>query len=213
MATVPQYKRETKLNGTPQPYNNVQVNGDMFGENIAKAGQNMAKSLQNFGDAVIDIKNTIDTAHLMELANSNEKWEQENLFDKEKGYYYKTGKDAAGKSKDVLDSYDKAMQKEISKYSFSPANMRKAQHIIDQKRTRVSYGVNAHDFRETKNYATNELNIGLENAINTAVNLRNKPEDIQKQIANGYTIIDLNGQLMHTDETSIALPRSGLNLA
>ena len=207
MATVPQYKRETKLNGTPQPYNNVQVNGDMFGENIAKAGQNMAKSLQNFGDAVIDIKNTIDTAHLMELANSNEKWEQENLFDKEKGYYYKTGKDAAGKSKDVLDSYDKAMQKEISKYSFSPANMRKAQHIIDQKRTRVSYGVNAHDFRETKNYATNELNIGLENAINTAVNLRNKPEDIQKQIANGYTIIDLNGQLMHTDETSIALQK------
>lgn len=207
MATVPQYQRETKLNGTPQQYNNVQVNGAMFGENIAQAGQNVAKSIQNFGDAVIDIKNTIDTAHLMELANANEKWEEENLFDKEKGYYYKTGKDAAGKSKDVLASYDKAMQKEIQKYSFSPANMRKAQHIIDQKKTRVAYGVNAHDFKETNNYAQNELKIGMENAINVAINSRNNPEDIKKQLQNGYTIIDVNGKLTHADETTIALQK------
>ena len=207
MPTVPQYHREVSAQLTPTPEIRVQTNGDMFGENVYKAQANLGKAAGDFLDGMIAIKERIDNTKILELANRNAEWEQQNLYDKDNGYLYKFGKDAYGQSESLLKNYDQYMNDYISKSGFSPAAKRRAQETATRLRSRVMYEVTRHDFQQGVEWSKNEAQTAQINYLNTAVNFRNNPEEINKAIQSGYQAIEMQGEIQHLDSTAINLQK------
>lgn len=207
MVTVPQYQRQVKPKTTPNEYQKVDINSDMFGGNIARAGSNMGDSIAKTGDAIIEVKRRVDQTKILEIANESAAWEQQNLYDKDNGYYYKTGKDAYGQSTKVLESYDKMMSQKLANAGLSPVALIDAESSIGKFRDRISQGVNAHDFKEGVSWSNMEAATGLKNTVNAAVNGRNNPQDIQKQIGSGYQILEWQAGVQHKDADTLTLEK------
>lgn len=205
MPTVPQYHREVAAQLTPTPYLNAQVNGDMFGENIAKAQANLGKAAGNFANGMMQIQERIDNTKIIELANRSSEWEQQYLYDKDNGYYRQTGKDAYGKSEGLLKNYDQYMNDYVSKSGLSPAAQRRARETVAHLRHRIMTGVTTHDYNQGVEWSKNEAQTAQINYINTAVNLRNNPEEINKAIQSGYQAIEMQGEVSNLDDTTINL--------
>ena len=116
MPQVPEYNRQVRLNGTPQPYQNYRLTEDMFGGGQAKALSNMGGGLNNLANAALKISEQIDDAKMLEMSNQIDQWEQDNLYNKDTGYYYKNGKDAVGKSGEIMKNFDDFVQEYKSKF-------------------------------------------------------------------------------------------------
>jgi len=101
MPQVPQYQRQVAPQVVPDKYIDVNVNQDMFGVNVSKALGNVGNAVSDFGDAMLEIKNRLDDTKILGMVNKSSEWEQQHLYDKENGYYYKFGKDAYGQSSDT----------------------------------------------------------------------------------------------------------------
>ena len=106
MVTVPTFNRETTLNGAARPLEHLELNGTMFGQAQAKAAENMSRSMQRVALAANHISDTIERTKGIEFNNAIEKWKQDNLLDKENGYFSKQGADAAGQSDAVMKNFD-----------------------------------------------------------------------------------------------------------
>lgn len=203
MPTVPQYNRQVAPVNTPTPYKDLQLNQDMFGGNVYKAQENLGNAMSGMITMLSDIKERVDNTKIVELANRSSEWEQTNLYDKENGYYYKTGKDAYGKSKDIMDDYDKYMNKFIEEARFSPSASRRAKETVIGLRGRINQSVTAHDFKQGITWSNSEAETGKMNYINNAVNMRNNPNEISKSLISGYQIIEWQGEIQHKDEATI----------
>lgn len=207
MVTVPQYQREVKPEVTPTPYNHVQVNGDMFGVNVAQAYGKMGEAIQNTLHTAVDIKNRIDDTKMLEIYNEQSEWEQKNLYDKENGYFYKQGKDAFGKSKEVMENFDKDLQEKISKAGFTPANAARFNASFARMRNRIAAQVNAHDFQQGVKWSTAEAGLAMQNAITSGVNARNNDEEIATHLATGLQSIEWQGEIQQKDKAQIEMDK------
>ena len=110
MPQVPQYQRQVAPQVTPNEYIKLDVNQDMFGVNVSKALGNVGNAIGEFGNAMADIKNRLDDTKILGMVNKSSEWEQQHLYDKQNGYYYKFGKDAYGQSEALLKDYDDYMK-------------------------------------------------------------------------------------------------------
>lgn len=207
MPTVPQYQRQVAPQLTPNEYIKLDVNQDMFGVNVSKALGNVGKAMGDFGDAMLDIKNRLDDTKILEMVNRSSEWEQQNLYDKEKGYYYKFGKDAYGQSEALLKDYDDYMKDYMKEMRFTPNAARRAQDTYMKTRERIMQGVTAHDFKQGVAWSNSEAETSKMNYINNAVNLRNNPDEISKSLLSGYQAIEWQGELQHKDEAAIRLEK------
>lgn len=203
MPQVPQYQRQVAPQLTPTPYRNDNVNEDMFGANISKAQANFGNALGSFTDALGQVKARMDDTKILGLANYSSEWEQQNLYDKDNGYYYKQGKDAYGLSEGLLKDYDKYMDDYISKSGLSPSAARRAKETVTGFRYRIMQGTTAHDYKQGIAWSNTEADTAKANYINNAVNLRNSPEEISKSLLSGYQIIEWQGEIQHKDEAAI----------
>lgn len=204
MPQIPQYQRETKLNGTALPYQHLQTTPEMFGAAQAKATANAANGMNELANAALRISNTIEETKVMAFNNAVEQWRQDNLLDKENGYLSKQGQDAAGKSPDIMKNYDAFVENWKSNNKVSNFSAKRIEAISGHKRSSILYNATNHDLRETNTYATTQGKIGVENAINNAVTERNNPEAIKMQIANINKIAEWKGELQNSDATTIA---------
>ena len=204
MPQIPQYQRETKLNGTALPYQHLQTTPEMFGNAQAKATANAANGMNELANAALRISNTIEETKVMAFNNAVEQWRQDNLLDKENGYLSKQGQDAAGKSPDIMKNYDAFVENWKSNNKVSNFSAKRIEAISGHKRSSILYNATNHDLRETNTYATTQGKIGVENAINNAVTERNNPEAIKMQIANINKIAEWKGELQNSDATTIA---------
>lgn len=203
MPIVPSFKRETTLNATNKPYMNVNVNGDMFGANVAQAVGNMGDAAKGVVNAALRIQDTIDDAKFLELSNNIDKWEQDNLYDKENGYYYKMGKDAVGKSPEVMKNYDDFIEQYKAENIISPHLQRRIDDLATKKRSRISYNVNRHDFNQTGEWARLEGKKATDNAILGMVHARNNPDEMNIQLANGLQALEWQGKTQQLDSDTI----------
>lgn len=203
MPQVPQFNRETTLNGTAKPYQNYNLNENTFGVSIAKSGQNIANALTHSAFALDRINQQIEETKGIEFNNAIEKWKQDNLFDKENGYFAKTGKEASGKSGDLVKGYDDFVQNWKSENKLSKRNQERLNAIATNKRSAILNGVTTHDLNQTKEWAKTEGAIGVNNAIINAVSERNNPEGIKVQIANIKQISRWQGETAGLDADSI----------
>ena len=203
MPQVPQYERETRLNGTPLKSESYNITEDTSGASIAKAMGNVGRGLDSVADAAIKIKNIHDEVKVMEFNNAVEQWKQESLLDKENGYFSKSGKDATGKSKEVMQSYDDFVKQWKEGNRLSITHQGRIDAIYQQKRTNILQSVTAHDLKETGTWASNETALGIDNAISSAVSERNNPDGVKTQINNIKQIVRWQGEATNADETSI----------
>lgn len=213
MPQVPIFQREVAPQNTPMPYQNQRPTFDMFNNGISENGAALSKAIQGIGDKFIEIKQVADKTKFLEMANDIEKWQQENLFDKDKGYYCQTGKNAVGKSADVMGSYDKFVQSYLGKAGVLPSAYREAQGMIAQKRTRIAQDVTAHDVKETLNWSNNTVQISIQDNLKGMVNNRNNDTTMETYRQNGYKSIEWLGEVNHLDEDTIKLKKAEFDSA
>ena len=207
MPQVPQYHREVSAQLTPTPEVSARLNGDMFGANVAQAQGNLGKAIGDFNNGMIAIKNRIDNTKIMEMANVSHEWEEPNLFNKDTGYLYKFGKDAYGQSESLLKDYDKYMDDYIKKSNFSPEASRMARATALRLRERIEHAVISHDYKQGVEWSKNEAQTAQINYLNTAVNFRNNPQEINKAIQSGFQAIEMQGEIQHLDNSAINLAK------
>lgn len=206
MTSVPQYGREVNPQNTPMPYKSADTTG-AFGQDIYKAQANFGKALGDVEKSLDEIQTRIENTNLVEFANRSSEWEQANLYDKERGYLYKTGKDAYGQSQNILSDYDKYMNEQISKVRLRPEAKARAMHLVSNCRSRINQTVTAHDFKQGIEWSKAEGDSAKFNYVNNAVNMRNNPEEISKAIMSGFQVIEWQGEMQHKDPSQIKLDK------
>ena len=203
MATVPQYTRQVSPQITPMPYQDLKVNGDMFGENIYKAQEKLGDAMTDFTSMMVDIKKRVDDTKIVEMTNRHHEWVQANLYDETNGYLYKTGKDAYGMSESLMKDYDRVMNEYLSKSGLSPAALARAKATYIKQREGVESQITHHDFEQGVVWSNSEAETGKNNYVNNAVIMRNNPDEINKSIVSGYQLIEWQGEIQHKDAAAI----------
>lgn len=205
MPQVPTYGREERLNGAARPYEFYHLNGYMFGQGQAQAMANAGQGLNQLAQAAFEINDTIERTKGIEFNNAIEKWKQDNLLDKENGYFSKQGADAAGKSNEIIQNYDDFVAGWLKENKMSKRIQTQLQTISTQKRTGILSNTTAHDLEETNRWADTEGKLGIENAISNIVTERNNPDGIKTQLQNIRSITQWKGELQKLDAKTIEL--------
>ena len=204
MPQIPQYNRETRLNGSALPYEHYNIDANTSGASIGQATQNSGKGVGEIAHAAIKINHTFEEMKTLEFHNAVEQWKQNNLLDKENGYYLKTGKDAAGRTNEIMQNYDDFVQDWMANNKLSHRNQARVQATSGYKRTAILNGVTAHDLKQTQNWAGTETALGIDNSIKAAISDRNNPDALNTQIANVKQITRWQGEMQGLDSSTIA---------
>ena len=190
MVRIPQYNRSVTPQNTPLRYAEDNANPNSFGIGVTQALKDTRKSLDNLGNSMFELKAQYDKTKVIEVSNMLDKYINDALNDKDNGYLFKSGKDAMGKSPEIMDGYDKYSDEIISKGGFWGANERYIRNIAAQKRIGLERYSEAHDREESDKWQDSVYTDALTNIFNKAINGRNNPADIEKFRKDGYTLLD-----------------------
>lgn len=203
MPQVPEFSRETRLNGTALPYEHYNLTDDMFGGSQAKATMKMSEGFGELANKALKLSEQIDETKMVEMSNKLSQWEENNLYNKDTGYYYMNGKDAVGKSTEVMKNFDEFVNDYKSQNRVSFKNQARMDSIIAAKKARITQGVNAHDFQQTTAWAETEGKTGIDNAIKGMINSRNNPQEMNTHLDSALQIVDWQGGLQKLDADTI----------
>ena len=203
MPQVPEFSRETRLNGTALPYEHYNLTDDMFGGSQAKATMKMSEGFGELANKALKLSEQIDETKMVEMSNKLSQWEENNLYNKDTGYYYMNGKDAVGKSTEVMKNFDEFVNDYKSQNRVSFKNQARMDSIIAAKKARITQGVNAHDFQQTTAWAETEGKTGIDNAIKGMINSRNNPQEMNTHLDSALKIVDWQGGLQKLDADTI----------
>lgn len=190
MVRIPQYNRSVSPQNTPAGYVQANVSPTTFGAGVSQSMRDMGRAAGNTLDTLAMLKANYDKAKLVEFSNFIDNWSNENLYDKEKGYFNKTGKEAMGKSPDVMASFDKYADEYISKAGFYGGWGLRARDIVQKKRNTIERYVNAHDKQETDKWQDAVYTDAITNVFSRAVQGRNNPNDLNTFYKDGQTLLD-----------------------
>lgn len=190
MARIPQYNRSVAPQNTPYEYIKSNATPEAFGVNVSGAMKNLGDAGLNTLDAIATLKANYDKTKLIEFSNFIDNWSNENLYDKDKGYFNKTGKEAMGKSPEMMDSFDKYADEYIAKAGFVGGWEQKARNIVQQKRNTIERYVEAHDKKETDAWQDAVYTDAITNVFSKAVQGRNNPNDLNMFYRDGLTVLD-----------------------
>lgn len=190
MVRIPQYNRSVAPQNTPLGYVKDNADSIAFGVNVTEAMKGASDALGKVGEGIFDLKEQYDKAKVLEISNMIDDYVNTTLRDKENGYLYKMGKEAMGKSPEVMDGYDKYVDDVISKsgvYGYQESQLR---NIAAQKRINLENYSEAHDKQQTDKWRDSVYTDALSNVFSKAINGRNNPEDLEKYKKDGMTILD-----------------------
>ena len=190
MARIPQYNRSVTPQNTPYGYVQSNATPEAFGVGVSNAMKNLGDAGLNAADALASLKAQYDKTKLVEFSNFIDNWSNVHLYDKDNGYFNKTGKEAMGKSPELMDSFDKYADEYIAKSGFIGGWEQKARQIVQQKRNTIERYVEAHDKQETDKWQDAVYTDSLTNVFNKAIQGRNNPADLQMFYKDGMTVLD-----------------------
>ncbi len=190
MARIPQYNRSVTPQNTPYAYVQNNATPEAFGVGVSNAMKNLGDAGLNAADALATLKAQYDKTKLVEFSNFIDNWSNEHLYDKDNGYFNKTGKEAMGKSPELMDSFDKYADEYIAKSGFIGGWEQKARQIVQQKRNTIERYVEAHDKQETDKWQDAVYTDSLTNVFNKAIQGRNNPNDLSMFYKDGMTVLD-----------------------
>lgn len=200
MVTIPQYNRSVQAQNTPYAYIQSNATPDAFGVGVSKAAQGMGEALVNNLDNIATLKAEYDKTKLIEFSNFIDKWSNENLYDKDNGYFNKTGKDAMGKSPEMMESFDKYADDYIAKAGFVGNWNNRARQLVEQKRNTIERYVEAHDKSESDKWQEAVYTDAITNIFSRAVQGRNNPNDLAMFYKDGETLLANYAQLKGWDK-------------
>lgn len=210
MPQVPIYNQPAVRNQrTPQGYNQVSVNGDMVGENIARANYVLGRMSENISNNIEKQLDQLAKTKIVEVTNKLDTYAQQSLYDKDNGYFYKTGKSAAGRAPAVMQSYDEYAQQVLEESGLTGTYKSMAINAIAAKKNTIFASVNKHDADETKNWQNSVYAEKENNLLNQAILDRNDDSLLAKNLQQGYIAIDLQAQLQNWDEDKTKLAKIG----
>lgn len=201
MPQVPIYNQPTVKNQrTPQGYNQVSVNSDMVGENIARANYVLGRMGENISDNIQKQLDQLYKTKIVEVTNKLDTYSQQSLYDKDNGYFYKTGKNAAGQAPVVMQDYDNYAKQVLDESGLTGFYKAQAIDAINSKRNQVFIDVNAHDVNQTKIYQNNVYTEKTNNIITQAILHRNDNDFLTKNKQQGLNAIELQAQTLNWDD-------------
>lgn len=190
MARIPQYNRSVTPQNTPLGYIKDNANPVAFGVGTAQAMREASDALGNAGHGILRLKDQYDRTKVLEISNMLDKYVNDTLNDKENGYLYKTGKDAMGKSPEIMDGYDKYSDELISKAGLWGEQAATIRDVAARKRINLEKYSEAHDKEESDKWQDSVYTDALTNVFSKAINGRNNPADLEKYKKDGFTILD-----------------------
>lgn len=209
MPQVPIYNQPTVKNQrTPQGYNQVSVNGDMVGENIARANYVLGRMSENISDNIERQLEQLAKTKIVEATNKLDTYAQQSLYDKDNGYFYKTGKNAAGQAPVVMQDYDNYAKQVLDESGLSGSYKSMAVNAIASKRNTIFASVNKHDADETKNWQNSVYIEKENNLLNQAILDRNDDTLLAQNLKQGLNAIELQADLQNWDEDTKVLRKT-----
>ena len=190
MVRIPQYNRSVAPQNTPYAYIQSNATPEAFGVGVSEAQKKLGDAAINTADAAADLYEKYQKTKQLELSNFLDKWSNDNLYDKDNGYFVKTGKEAMGKSPEYMDSFDKYADKLLSEYGFVGGYYDQARRLIDGKRLTVERLVETHDKQQSDAWQDAVYTDSLTNVFNKAIQGRNNPADLSKFYKDGITVLD-----------------------
>lgn len=190
MAKIPQYNRSVTPQNTPYSYIQSNATPEAFGANVSNAMKGLGDAGLDFAGNIATIKANYDKTKLIEFSNFIDNWSNENLYDKDNGYFNKTGKEAMGKSPEMMESFDKYADEYIAKAGFTGGWEQTARNIVQQKRNTIERYVETHDKQETDKWQDAVYTDAITNIFSKAIQGRNNPNDLSMFYRDGMTILD-----------------------
>lgn len=190
MARIPQYNRSVSPQNTPYGYVQANVSPVTFGAGVSQAWGDLGRAGNDALDAIATLKANYDKTKLIEFGNFIDNWSNENLYDKDKGYFNKTGKEAMGKSPEIMASFDKYADEYMSKAGFYGGWGIRARDIVQKKRNTIERYVNAHDKQETDKWQDAVYTDAVTNIFSKAIQGRNNDADLAIFYKDGLTVLD-----------------------
>ena len=190
MAKIPQYERQVRPTETGYAYQQANINGDMFGANVYKAQAGMGNAALGMLDGLATLKAQYDKTKILENANLISKWANDNLYDKDNGYFSKTGKEAMGKSPELLENYDKYTDELVAKSGLSFGYQEKLRNVIAEKRLGYERIIEEHDKKQSDAWQDAVFADTINNIQSDLNKNRNNPDAMKTQLANFEVVFD-----------------------
>ena len=204
MAQVPVYNQPTVADKhIGLNYQNLNINGDMIGENIVRANYVLARAGKNFGEHIEKQLDDYNKTKITELSNQLDAYNQQKLYDKDNGYFTKTGKAAAGQSGIIMQEYDDYAADLIKEYNFSGKYKQMAESTVLAKRNHIFAPINEYDLKQTKEWQNTVYAEKQNNILNQGIQDRNNDELVAENLRQGLNAVELQGQNQNWDSDTV----------
>ena len=112
-------------------YNKLQFNENMFGANVYNAVDNLVKKGEKISAEVGKKLDEWNKTKIVDITNQLDSYTNTALYDKDNGYFYKTGENAMGQSETVMSDYDTFAKDLLEKSNLSGNYLKMAQSLIE----------------------------------------------------------------------------------
>ena len=208
MKNIPIYNQPTvKDERTAHIYNNLNVNQDMFNTGAAQLTATISNLSGELATSLKKKQNQLEQTKIVELTNAMDAYVNQALYDKDNGYFYKTGSNAMGQSATVMQNYDKYASNLLEKAGLSDQYKQHAQAALIAKRNKVFQAVNKHDFDETNNWQNSVYTQKESNLLNQGILDRNDDKLLEQNLKQAHIAITLQGQVQNWDDATVDLKK------
>lgn len=204
MVRIDKAQREVNTQAIPHQYIDGGNARGAFGENVAIATQNLGEGLMDVGIMLDKIQAQNERANVVKLQNDvYQQWEEPNLYSKD-GYFNQFGRNAAGKSAEVLANYDAWVEQRKKELGITSkrANIVFAE-MNNRNRERISRAILAHDLQQTQEAEKTELSQLCKNYDTQGVWDRNDDEQFNYNVSEKIKAIKNYGVVANLDKTQI----------
>ncbi len=205
---IPIYNQPTvKDERTTHIYNNLNVNQDMFNTGAAQLTATISNLSGELATSLKKKQNQLEQTKIVELTNAMDAYANQALYDKDNGYFYKTGSNAMGKSDAVMKDYDKYASNLLENSGLSSQYKQHAQAALLAKRNKVFQAVNKHDYDETNNWQNSVYTQKESNLLNQGILDRNDDKLLEQNLKQAHIAITLQGQVQNWDDATVDLKK------
>lgn len=208
MGTIPIYNQpKVEDERTAHKYQDVTLNDDMFGVNVYNAKANLGNLGGNLAAVIEKRADQINKTKIVDLTNKMDAYENQTLYDKDNGYFYKTGANAMNQSPVIMADYDNYADKLLKDSKLSGQYLDAARQALIAKRNKTFPSVAKHDADETKTWQNGVYTEKENNFLNKAILDRNDDNLLNQNLQQGYNVIQLQADLQNWDEPTKELKK------
>lgn len=177
------------------------ITADALGEPVVKALYSMNNALGNLSFQVEKERDNLAKSKIVELTNQFDNYTTQTLYDKDNGYFYKTGENAMGQSPIVLQNFNDYANDLVSKSGLNGQYKIYAQNALVSRINQLYPHINKYDSEQTVSWQNSVYEDKQNNLINRGIFDRNNDVALSENLRQGYNAIELQSQLQNWGES------------